>query len=155
MIFHHRIIIILTILKACFYCVIDNMKRCVLLACLIAAASPAFAELKISEKIRPANPVRSMVNPDIPRLQTPSTPNNMSLPAFGRGIIGWGTGPEGAKQRLENVTAADVAKFKQQGVTLEMLQQWQAFYQNETQRNPGNPAANYRAQLMTKIISLW
>ena len=34
------------------------------------------------------------------------------LPAFGQRIIGWGTGAEGARQRLENIQPADVSVIK-------------------------------------------
>jgi hypothetical protein len=120
---------------------------------LITVSSTSFAELVISEKIQPQ--VKSLVNPDIQRLEIPPTPNNMSLPSFGKGIIGWGSGPKDAEDRLNNVTKSDVEKFKDQGVTLEMIQTWQKFYENETRRNAGNPTAPFRAQLMAKIVSLW
>lgn len=66
-----------------------------------------------------------------------------------------GTGPDGAATRLANVTKADVEKYKTQGVTLDMIQTWQKFYENETRRNAGNLTAPIRAELMKKIISLW
>ena len=50
----------------------------------------------------------------------PETPKNIPLPAFGQRIIGWGTGAEGARQRLENIQPADVSVIKKQGTTLEM-----------------------------------
>ena len=49
-----------------------------------------------------------------------------------------------------NITQADVETMKQEGLTLEMSQTWQNFYENETLRNPGNPTAPFRAQLMKK-----
>ncbi|MEG1709923.1 MAG: DUF4951 domain-containing protein [Acinetobacter sp.] len=120
---------------------------------LLSTTSTSFAEMSISEKIHPQ--VKSLVNPNIQRLEIPPTPNNMKLPAFGQGIIGWGTGPDDAEKRLHNITQTDVEKLKTQGVTLEMIQTWQAFYENETQRNAGNPTAPFRAQLMKKIAELW
>ncbi len=95
------------------------------------------------------------VNPNIQRHPLPPTPNNMSLPSFGQGIIGWATGPEGAEHKLNTVKKTDIENYKKQGVTLEMLQKWQAFYENETKRNSCNPTAPLRAELMKKIISLW
>ena len=95
------------------------------------------------------------VNENIQRHAIPPTPNNMSLPAFGQGVIGWATGEEGAKQRLNGVQKTDIAGFKEKGVTLSMVQAWQAFYENEVKRNPCNPTAPYRAQLMQKIALLW
>lgn len=128
-------------------------KSALLSAVLLSVSVASFADIQISEKVRPT--VKSLVNPNIDRLAIPSTPNNMSLPAFGQGIIGWGTGPDGAEKRLNNITKQDVEKLKTQDVTLEMIQIWQKFYENETQRNAGNPTAPFRAQLMKKIAGLW
>lgn len=129
------------------------LKQILISATLIACSTASFAELIISETIRPQT--KSMVNPNIQRLAIPPTPNNMSLPAFGQGVIGWGTGPDGAENRLNNITKEDVQALKNKDVTLEMVQTWQMFYENETQRNPGNPTAPFRAQLMKKIANLW
>lgn len=122
-------------------------------ALLICISSSSFAEIQISEKVRPQ--AKSLVNPNIQRLDIPPTPNNMSLPSFGQGIIGWGTGPDGAEKRLNNITKQDVDHLKTQDVSLEMIQTWQKFYENETHRNAGNPTAPFRAQLMKKITELW
>ena len=85
----------------------------------------------------------------------PATPKNIPLPAFGQRIIGWGTGAEGARQRLENIQPADVSVIKKQGTTLEMITAWQDFYEQEQQRNANNPTAKNRARLMKKIADLW
>ncbi|OTU11811.1 DUF4951 domain-containing protein [Acinetobacter pittii] len=85
----------------------------------------------------------------------PATPKNIPLSAFGQRIIGWGTGAEGARQRLENIQPADVSVIKKQGTTLEMITAWQDFYEQEQQRNANNPTAKYRARLMKKIADLW
>lgn len=95
------------------------------------------------------------VDAAIQRNPIPKTPNDMSLPSFGQGVIGWATGPDGAKTRLENVAKPDIVIFKQKGVTLAMVQEWQAFYENEVKRNSCNPTAPYRAALMKKIAMLW
>ncbi|RKG52416.1 DUF4951 domain-containing protein [Acinetobacter cumulans] len=128
-------------------------KSVLLSAVLLSVSVASFAEIQISEKVRPT--IKSLVNPNIDRLAIPPTPNNMSLPEFGQGIIGWGTGPDGAEKRLNNISKEDVEKLKTQDVTLEMVQTWQKFYENETQRNAGNPTAPFRAQLMKKIAGLW
>lgn len=128
-------------------------KQLLLSAFICIAASSAFADITISEKIR--KPSKSVLNPNFSRLAIPATPHEMSLPDFGRGIIGWGTGPTGAETRLNNITQADVDKIKTQDVTLDMVQTWQKFYENETQRNPGNPTAPFRAELMKKIANFW
>ena len=129
------------------------LKSALLSAVLLSVSVASFAEIQISEKVRPT--IKSLVNPNIDRLAIPPTPNNMSLPAFGQGIIGWGTGPDGAEKRLNNISKEDVEKLKTQDVTLEMVQTWQKYQENETQRNAGNPTAPFRAQLMKKIAGLW
>lgn len=95
------------------------------------------------------------MNSNIQRLEIPPPPNNIPLPVFGQSIIGWGTGPNGAEARLNNITKQDVEHIQTQSVTLEMVEIWQKFYENETQRNAGNPTAAFRAQLMKKIAGLW
>jgi len=84
-----------------------------------------------------------------------STPQNLSLNAFGQWIIGWGTGPEGARQRLDNIRREDVVVIKQKGTTLEMIQAWQKHFELEAENNLSNPTARYRARLMKKIADLW
>lgn len=95
------------------------------------------------------------VNTNIERNPIPKTPNNMSLPNFGQGVIGWATGPEGAKTRLESIKKSDLKAIQIKGTTLDMVKEWQVFYENEVVRNPCNPTAPYRAQLMKKIAQLW
>ncbi|MGU2732455.1 DUF4951 domain-containing protein [Acinetobacter baumannii] len=99
----------------------------------------------------------NFVSPNLQLKQNvlPPTPKNIPLPAFGQRIIGWGTGAEGARQRLENIQPADVSMIKKQGTTLEMITAWQDFYEQEQQRNENNPTAKYRARLMKKIADLW
>lgn len=95
------------------------------------------------------------VNESIERHAIPKTPHNMSLPSFGQGVIGWATGHEGAEARLKDIQKADLKAIQDKGTTLEMVKEWQAFYENETIRNPCNPTAPYRAELMKKIAQLW
>ncbi|RLZ07305.1 DUF4951 domain-containing protein [Acinetobacter sp. 2JN-4] len=84
-----------------------------------------------------------------------STPQNLSLNAFGQWIIGWGTGAEGARQRLDYIQREDVAIIKQKGTTLEMIRAWQLYYEQEAHNNLSNPTARYRARLMKRIAELW
>lgn len=109
-----------------------------------------------SEATNSILPVREcQVNAEIQRFKIPPTPNNMSLPAYGQGIIGWGTGPEGAQAKLQTVNQNDIKHYKEKDVTLLIVQQWHAFYTNEKLRNPCNPTAPIRAALMQKIMNLW
>lgn len=126
------------------------MKYCLLICLLWSMYS--HADIHIEKKWRMPT---SQVNGHIARLDIPPTPNQVALPIFGQHIIAWGTGIEGAKSRLEQLTPHDVLAMQQQGVTFEMIQQWQAFYENEQRRNPANITAYYRTELMKKIISLW
>jgi hypothetical protein len=121
---------------------------------LLSFSASSFAESNTPNTATPSQ-IKSSVNPNIQRLEIPPTPNNMSLPSFGQGVIGWGTGPDGAEKRLNNITKQDVDQLKTQDVNLDMIKTWQKFYENETQRNPGNPTAPFRAQLMKKIVELW
>ena len=129
------------------------LKPLLLSTLFLSISISSFADVQVSEKIRPQ--VKSLMNPDIDRLAIPPTPHNMSLPEFGQGVIGWGTGPQDAEKRLKHFTKADVENMKQAGLTVEIAKTWQNFYKNETQRNASNPTAPLRAQLMKKIIDLW
>ncbi|AXY57730.1 DUF4951 domain-containing protein [Acinetobacter chinensis] len=127
------------------------LKFSLIATLLLSTSMISFADTAISKDLHPS----AQLNTSIERLPLPPTPGNMKLPEFSQGIIGWGTGPDGAEKRLNNITAQDVNGFKHQGVSLEMVQTWQKFYENETLRNPGNPAAPLRAKLMKKIAELW
>ncbi|TCB46987.1 DUF4951 domain-containing protein [Acinetobacter sp. ANC 4779] len=107
--------------------------------------------MNISEKIQ--SQLQSLVKPNIQGLEIPSTPNNMKLPEFDQGIIGWRTGSDAADVRLNYRTKKEVEKLTIQQVALEIVQSWQKFYDNETRRNAGNPAAPFRAQLIKKLPS--
>ena len=98
---------------------------------------------------------KCQVNESIQRNAIPKTPDNMSLPAFGQGVIGWATGEDGAKKRLENIQKSDLKAIREKGTTLAIVKEWQAFYENEVKRNPCNPTAPYRAELMKKIAWMW
>ena len=140
--------------------ILSVLSVCMLSACTQSPTkSSTAAELSKQGDLAKVEMVKRdpncQVNAEIERNPLPHTPNNMTLPSFGQGIIGWATGPEGAAKRLESVSALDIPKFKSEGVTLEMVQEWQAFYENEVKRNPCNPTAPYRAKLMEKIADLW
>lgn len=127
------------------------MKKILVPVVILAISIAGCSTVKTVEQRDP----HCKVNANIERNALPQTPNNMSLPNFGQGVIGWATGPEGAEARLKTVEKADIQKFKDKGVTLAMVQEWQAFYENEVKRNPCNPTAPFRAQLMKKIAMLW
>lgn len=128
------------------------MKKLLILSILFISHSGFSNVIDTATLERPKD---CKVNASIARYSLPPTPNNMSLPSFGQAVIGWGTGPEGAYAKLNSVNQRDIEKYKNQSVSLNMLETWQAFYQNETLRNPCNPTAPIRAELMGKIIKLW
>jgi hypothetical protein len=131
------------------------MKKVWLSAGMIASVLVGCSAVEPKAQSTQVRDPKCTVNLDIERNAIPQTPNQMSLPSFGQGIIGWATGPEGAEARLASVSKADIPTFKEKGVTLAMVEEWQAFYDNEVKRNPCNPTAPFRAQLMKKIAMLW
>ena len=84
------------------------------------------------------------------RLPRPPIPGGMGLNAFGK-FIGWGTGNDAARARMQTITAQEL---RQGGLTVDMAVQWRDFYINEVARNPGNPSAAGRAELMDFIVGL-
>lgn len=96
------------------------LKLVLLNSLLLLIATTSFADLYLSEKIRPK--IKSLLNTEIERLPIPATPNNMILPEFGKGITGWGAGPKDAEARFLNITQADVETMKQEGLSLAMAQ---------------------------------
>lgn len=96
-----------------------------------------------------------LIDPSTQVQNTLPAPQNLSINSFGQWIIGWGTGAEGARQRLENIKREDIIIIKQKGTTLEMIQLWQQYFEQQTVANPNNPTARNRAKLLKKIADLW
>ena len=76
----------------------------------------------------------------------------MTQSDFGKKVVGWGKGPQGALDQLKNINANSVAKMKEQGLTKDMATQWRDFYKNEFSRNANNTTAENRVKLMNKIL---
>jgi RHS repeat-associated protein/uncharacterized repeat protein (TIGR02543 family) len=87
-----------------------------------------------------SRPVASAVK----RLPVPRTPRGMSTAKFGE-LMRWGTGSEDARKQIPNLTREALEKG---GVTRDMAKAWAEFYRNEVKRNPANPSALGRAELM-------
>lgn len=85
------------------------------------------------------------------RLPPPPTPNNMGLNPFGTRVMRWGTGNAAARARMSTLTRAELEAA---GVTRPMAEQWRDFYRNEILRNPRNPSAAGRADLMQRAVEL-
>ena len=102
-----------------------------------------------------ATSVEAQADLSVRSLDVLPTPQNLSVNSFGQWVIGWGTGAEGARQRLDNIQREDVAIIKQKGTSLDMVRAWQQYYEQEMQDNLDNPTARYRAKLMKRIAELW
>jgi 23S rRNA A1618 N6-methylase RlmF len=63
----------------------------------------------------------------------------------------WGTGSDVPRERMGTITVEEMNKA---GVTSEMSQNWANFYRNEMVRNPANPSAPGRADLMQYVRDL-
>ena len=93
-----------------------------------------------------------MTNPTVAKLAAPAVPEGVTQAQFGRNILGWGVGPQGAADRIGALTVDSVSKMQSQGLTREMASQWRDFYRNEFSRNSNNVTAQNRVELMDKII---
>ena len=74
-----------------------------------------------------------------------------SLNEFGASIMRWGRGDAAARARIETLTRAELDRA---GVTLEIAEAWRDFYRAEVVRNPRNPSARGRADLMSRAMEL-
>ena len=83
--------------------------------------------------------------------KAPATPHGVSTAHFGRYIMKWGRGADGATARRATVTSQEL---KQADVTCEILREWHEFYLNEARANPRNYAAEARAELMNHCLTL-
>ena len=63
----------------------------------------------------------------------------------------WGTGDEAARERRETLTRNELVHLN---VTVQMAREWRDFYRNEIIRNPKNPSARGRIELMQRAIEL-
>jgi hypothetical protein len=85
------------------------------------------------------------------RLPPPAVPQGMTLHAFGHIVMRWGAGSEAARARTTTLTQEELVRA---GVTREMAEAWRDFYLHELRRNPQNPSAAGRAELMQRAIEL-
>jgi hypothetical protein len=75
----------------------------------------------------------------------------MTVSDFGNKVMRWGTGHEAARARIKTLTREELERA---GVTAEMAAIWRDFYINEAARNPANPSAAGRAELMARAAEL-
>jgi hypothetical protein len=70
---------------------------------------------------------------------------------FGSEVMRWGTGDAEALARIDSLTREEL---QQAGVTRDIALQWRNFYRSELVRNPDNPSAAGRAELMAAAARL-
>jgi hypothetical protein len=88
---------------------------------------------------------------ELSKLPVPQWPSAFKTVAeFGR-AIGWGGSSAEARAQILNITKESVMKM---GFTYNMAEEWLEFYVNVSIRNPGNPSAAGRAELMLAIMDL-
>jgi len=95
---------------------------------------------------------KGITNPEIEKARTPSVPEGVKRNQFGANVIDWGSGPEGALNRLEFINTETVAEMKAGGLSKAMAEQWRDFYAGVFARNANNTAARERVRLMEKIL---
>lgn len=75
----------------------------------------------------------------------------MTRSEFGNNVMKWGTGNDAARDRIATVTRDEMQNA---GVTQQMAKEWRDFYRNEMVRNPSNPSAAGRTDLMQHVFQL-
>ena len=73
----------------------------------------------------------------------------MTLREFGQRVMRWGTGNEVAMARISTLRREELERA---GLTREMAEAWRDFYRHELARNPRNPSAAGRAELMQRAV---
>ncbi len=84
-------------------------------------------------------------------LGPPDVPAGITRNEFGTRTMRWGTGDAAARERLATLTREELERA---GVTLTSAREWRDFYVNEMRRNPNNPSAAGRADLMQRAVEL-
>jgi hypothetical protein len=85
------------------------------------------------------------------RLPPPPTPRGITLREFGTQVMRWGSGDAAARARLRTLTREELERA---GLSREMADAWRDFYRHELARNPSNPSAAGRAELMQRAVEL-
>lgn len=88
------------------------------------------------------------------KLRTPQLPDGIETQSNLGKFLNWGTGPDKAALRTQNITKFEVAAIQSKGFTESMARQWRTFYANDFLRNPNNLTAKNRVALMNRIIEL-
>jgi hypothetical protein len=93
------------------------------------------------------------INLNIPRPAAPADSifGGREFTDWGRSVVQWGTGAEGAEARLQAITLQELTNA---GITRAQAQAARAFYAQTAARDSGNAAAVARIQLMDRILQL-
>ena len=83
--------------------------------------------------------------------KAPDVPKGLNVAEFGFKVMRWGTGDEAARERRGTLTRNELVDLD---VTVQMAREWRDFYRNEIIRNPKNPSARGRIDLMQRAIEL-
>jgi hypothetical protein len=75
----------------------------------------------------------------------------MTLREFGQRVMHWGTGNDAARARISTLTRKELERAE---LTWEIAETWQDFSRHEIRRNPQNPSAAGRAELMQRALEL-
>ena len=75
----------------------------------------------------------------------------MTLREFGQRVMRWGTGNAAARARISSLTREELERAE---LTWEMAEAWRDFYRHEMARNPRNPSAAGRAELMQRAVEI-
>ena len=70
---------------------------------------------------------------------------------FAQRVMKWGRGNAEARARIGTITREEMMNA---GVSHEIAESWRDFYVNEMGRNPANPSAAGRADLMQYVMDL-
>jgi hypothetical protein len=73
----------------------------------------------------------------------------MTLAEFGSRL--WGIGPDDAASRIKTITKAELDELH---VTVEMAEEWRAWYLDAASHNEGLPTSPLRAALLQRSIDV-
>lgn len=83
--------------------------------------------------------------------KSPDVPDGLNVAEFGFKVMRWGTGDAAARERMDALTRSELVTL---GVTGTIARTWRDFYLSEIIRNPKNPSARGRADLMQRALEL-
>jgi len=83
-------------------------------------------------------------------VNAPKTPRGGDMASFGL-AMGWGSGSASARERMATITREHLKKI---GMTRGLAIAWRNFYDEVHRRNPLNPSAAGRRDLMERVIEL-